>query len=98
MSPTTHYQPTDPPVLRLHVVQADYGDCLLLQYGAEGAAKHILIDGGPDGIYACHLKYKLQEVAAHHGRLDIASEEGKGSTFTALLPKLGSAAEKTPAA
>lgn len=37
-------------------------------------------------------------LAAHHGRLDIASEEGKGSTFTALLPKLGSAAERTAAA
>jgi beta-lactamase superfamily II metal-dependent hydrolase len=71
MFPTTHPQPTDPPVLGLHVVQADYGDCLLLQYGTEGAAKHILIDGGPDGVYADHLKYNLQEVAVHHGRLDL---------------------------
>jgi len=27
-------------------------------------------------------------VAAHHGRLETASEEGKGSTFTVLLPRL----------
>lgn len=71
ISVTAHSQTTDPPILRLHVVQADYGDCLLLQYGAEGIARHILIDGGPDGVYAGHLKYKLQEVAAHHDRLDL---------------------------
>lgn len=33
-------------------------------------------------------------LTAHNGRLEITSEEGKGSTFTVLLPKLGSPAEK----
>jgi len=36
-------------------------------------------------------------LAAHHGRLEITSELGKGSTFTVLLPKLGSSAEKAAA-
>lgn len=71
MSPPCGNQPADSPVLRLHVVQAGYGDCLLLQYGAEGAAKYVLVDGGPDGIYDKHLKYKLQEISAQNGRLDL---------------------------
>lgn len=37
-------------------------------------------------------------LAAHHGRLEIASVEGQGSTFTALLPMLGGAAEKAATA
>lgn len=71
MSVISYSQTLGPPVMHLHVVQADYGDCLLLQYGEAGAAKHILIDGGPDGVYANHLKCKLREIAAHHARLDL---------------------------
>jgi beta-lactamase superfamily II metal-dependent hydrolase len=71
MSPDFSAQPDAVNIFRLHVVQADYGDCLLLQYGVEGSAKYILIDGGPDGVFAGHLRYKLQEISAQHGRLDL---------------------------
>ncbi|MCU0485574.1 MAG: MBL fold metallo-hydrolase [Anaerolineales bacterium] len=70
MFPKMYNQPTETPVLRLHVIQAKYGDCLLLEYEAGGTTRHILIDGGPDGVYADHLRYKLEEVAAHHNRLE----------------------------
>ncbi|UCH33401.1 MAG: response regulator [Armatimonadota bacterium] len=36
-------------------------------------------------------------LAAYHGRLEIASREGEGSTFTVFLPKLATAGEKAPA-
>ncbi len=71
MSPAFPDQPDNVNILRLHVVQADYGDCLVLEYGAEGSAKYILIDGGPDGVYASYLKGKLEEIAAQKGRLDL---------------------------
>jgi hypothetical protein len=71
ISSHSHPLTNEQTVLKLHVVQADYGDCLLLQYGAEDATRHILIDGGPDGVYVNHLKYKLQEVAALHAHLDL---------------------------
>jgi hypothetical protein len=71
MSDTFYSPNADSPTLRLHVIQADYGDCLLLQYNTKGIARYILIDGGPDGIYDNHLKYKLEEIAAHHARLDL---------------------------
>lgn len=77
MSIISYSQTIESPILHLHVVQADYGDCLLLQYGTEGTAKHILIDGGPDGAYANHLKFKLQEIAAH---LDILVANPNDST------------------
>lgn len=64
-------QPAGSSSMRLHVVQADYGDCLILESGPVGAARHLLIDGGPDGIYARHLKVKLREIADRKGRLDL---------------------------
>jgi hypothetical protein len=57
--------------MRLHVVQADYGDCLILESGPVRAARYILIDGGPDGTYAGHLKVKLKEIADRKFRLDL---------------------------
>jgi len=71
MPPAFPDQPINANNLCLHVVQADYGDCLVLQFDAEGVAKYILVDGGPDGVYASHLKIKLEEIAAQKGRLDL---------------------------
>lgn len=58
-------------VLRLRVIQADYGDCLILEYGAADRPGHILIDGGPDGVYASHLKPELQAIAAAGSKIDL---------------------------
>ena len=37
-------------MLNLHVVQALYGDCLLLEYGEAEQPHFLLIDGGPDAV------------------------------------------------
>jgi len=34
-------------MLTLHIIQAEYGDCLILEYGIQPNPKYILIDGGP---------------------------------------------------
>jgi beta-lactamase superfamily II metal-dependent hydrolase len=58
--------------LRLRVIQAAYGDCLILEYGQAERTGHILIDGGPDGVYASHLKPELEAIAAGgKGKIDL---------------------------
>jgi beta-lactamase superfamily II metal-dependent hydrolase len=57
-------------MLKLHAVQADYGDCLLLEYGTESARRYTLIDGGPRDIYTNHLKPVLEAIRSAGGALD----------------------------
>jgi hypothetical protein len=58
-------------MLSLHVIQAEFGDCLLLEFGTAGASKFILIDGGPPNTFQDHLKPVLQEkVLPAGGRLE----------------------------
>jgi len=57
--------------MRLRVVQASFGDCLILEYDLDGLKHHILIDGGPEEIYREHLKPQLQEISRQNGRLDL---------------------------
>lgn len=57
--------------LRLRVIQADYGDCLILEADAGGNTSYILIDGGPDGVYDTYLKPELEEIVGKNGRLDL---------------------------
>ena len=56
----------------LRVVQAEYGDCLILEYGSEEKPRHILIDGGPADIYQQHLRGELEGVSSRGGKLDLA--------------------------
>ena len=57
-------------VLRLHVVQADYGDSLILEYGQAAAPRFMLIDGGPPGVYSAHLKPALKSLAQRGAALE----------------------------
>jgi hypothetical protein len=57
-------------MFELHAVQAFQGDCLILVFGTPGDLHYILIDGGPPGTYAQHLRPTLMEIAAGGGRLD----------------------------
>ena len=59
-------------MLKLHIIQAEFGDCFLLEYGSHTNPKYILIDGGPDSIYDNHLKAQLQEIRSNGGKLDLA--------------------------
>lgn len=59
-------------MLRLRVVQAEFGDCLILEFGTSAAPRYVLIDGGPDTIYARHLRPELGAIRAGGGTLDLA--------------------------
>ncbi len=39
-------------MLQLHMLEAEYGDCLILEYGAAASRRRILIDGGTPGTGA----------------------------------------------
>ena len=58
--------------LRLLAVQALYGDCLVVEARSQGVARHVLIDGGPGGTYAEHLRPLLTRIAADGGIVDLA--------------------------
>lgn len=45
----------------LHVIQAEFGDCLLLEYGTDADRHFILIDGGPPANFDNHLRQVLQD-------------------------------------
>jgi beta-lactamase superfamily II metal-dependent hydrolase len=50
-----------PDILKLNIVQAKFGDCMILEFGSEEQKPHyILIDGGPEGTYDDHLSATLQ--------------------------------------
>jgi len=59
-------------MLTLHVVQAEYGDCLIVEYGMQPNPKYVLIDGGPPGTYTSHLRSELEKIKKSGGRLDLA--------------------------
>ena len=51
-------------MLKLIVVQAEYGDCLLLESSDGNKSKFILIDGGPSHTYETNLKPTLDAFLA----------------------------------
>jgi hypothetical protein len=51
-------------MFELHVVQALYGDCLLLSYGDPQHPHNILVDGGPPTVYENHLRPLLEQLAS----------------------------------
>ena len=48
--------------MKLHVIQAEYGDCFLLSSGTGKKSTTIVIDGGPYQTYEKHLKPTLQKL------------------------------------
>lgn len=59
-------------MLRLHTVQAEYGDCLILEFGTSSKPKFILIDGGPAEVYESHLRPELEKICQKNGRIELA--------------------------
>ena len=58
-------------MFKLHVVQAKYGDALILSFGTSAKPRHILIDGGPSGNYAADLEPALEKIVGKGGKLDL---------------------------
>ncbi|MBC7260987.1 MAG: MBL fold metallo-hydrolase [Chloroflexi bacterium] len=59
-------------MLKLRILQAEYGDCFILQFGTPAQPRYILIDGGPAGIYERYLREELQSIRDGGGKLDLA--------------------------
>jgi len=57
-------------MIKLHVVQAEYGDSLILESGVGKNSTTILIDGGPYQTFEKHLKPTLQKLPIE-GKLDL---------------------------
>ncbi len=49
-------------MFKLEVLRAKHGDCLFLHHGDPLAPRHILIDGGPRGVYRKFLKPRLMHL------------------------------------
>ena len=58
-------------MFKLHVIQAQFGDSLLLQFGTPRKARYVLIDGGPPGNYAADLQAALAKIVGLPGKLDL---------------------------
>lgn len=58
-------------MFRIKVVQAKFGDCFIVEYGTRENPKHMLIDGGPGGVYSNYLRHELSAIKNNGGRLDM---------------------------
>jgi hypothetical protein len=56
--------------MKLHVVQAEYGDCLILESSTTKNSITVLINGGPYETFEKHLKPTLQKLPIK-GKLDL---------------------------
>jgi hypothetical protein len=48
-------------IFSLEVIRARKGDCLMLHYGTPEDLRLMMIDGGPRGVYAPHLKPRIAD-------------------------------------
>lgn len=58
-------------MFRMRVLQAEFGDCFLLEYGTAAAPRYLLVDGGPPHTFDDHLEPELAAIAAQGGTLDL---------------------------
>lgn len=54
-------------MFKIHMLPADHGDCLWVEYGTAAKPKRILIDAGTPGTYARALRPKIEETVAREG-------------------------------
>jgi beta-lactamase superfamily II metal-dependent hydrolase len=60
-------------LFKLRIVQADFGDCFILEYGTEASPRFLLIDGGPEDVYRDHLRRQLRQIRNDGGKLDLVN-------------------------
>lgn len=59
-------------MLNLHIIQAQFGDSLILEYG-NTKSKFILIDGGPPKNYTDSLRSELIDIVGEGGELELVA-------------------------
>jgi ribonuclease BN (tRNA processing enzyme) len=52
-------------LIKLHILQSEFGDSLILETNLDNEATTLLIDGGPYQTFANHLKPALQKLLLH---------------------------------
>jgi hypothetical protein len=57
-------------MLKFHVIQAEQGDSLLLEWDESGKSHFILVDGGPGGVFDAHIKGFLARKVKTNGKID----------------------------
>ena len=57
-------------MFKLKIIQANFGDSFLVEFGSDDDKKYFLVDGGPKHTYSNHLRYVLQYVSQDNGRLE----------------------------
>jgi hypothetical protein len=57
-------------MFKLHAIQAEFGDCFLLEFGSAAQPRFVLIDGGPPHNYQDHLKAVLTPLGAAAREID----------------------------
>ena len=57
-------------MIKLHVIQAEFGDCFILDSTSGNKSTTILIDGGPHQTFKNHLKPTLQNLELN-GKIDL---------------------------
>jgi hypothetical protein len=59
-------------MFKVRMIQAEFGDCLLLEYGSASAPRYTLIDGGPPHTFENHLEGILEGLSSAGHGLDLA--------------------------
>ncbi len=59
-------------MFNVHMIQAEFGDCFLLEYGNAAKPGFLLVDGGPPDTFENHLRGVLEPIAAAGQSLDLA--------------------------
>ena len=57
----------------MRIVQANYGDSFILEYGTNANPRHLLIDGGPANVYNDDLRSEIEFVSNNGGKLDLVA-------------------------
>jgi len=60
-------------MFNLRIVQANFGDSFILEYGSDAAPRHLLIDGGPTEVYDNDLRSEIESIADNGGQLDLVA-------------------------
>lgn len=58
-------------MFKIRAIQAEFGDCFLVEYGSAAAPRYLLVDGGPPATFEDHLAGELESIAAGGRGLDL---------------------------